>query len=205
MRLYSPNRREVTLVLFSVMIFVIFYNFDATFDLANTLSGSSAAGDGIDTDIYGDWVSEDIHVSSIHKQQEEKEVNADDETVWIKSDIIPEVQKQVIFGNTYVNDGFLKWDLDIPQTKLVKHAPGRVPATARRHVTDSPSVGFSILDDVIVCNGTIFIVTDDFSSFPPLGSIASSVGNPYEAPRPGEWEVLSVERARERLGSYGGM
>jgi hypothetical protein len=61
------------------------------------------------------------------------------------------------------------------------------------------------MDNVIIFNGTIFIVTDDPSSFPSLGSIASSVGNPHEAPSPGEWEFLSVEQARERLGSYGGM
>ncbi|KAJ8589367.1 hypothetical protein M405DRAFT_738703 [Rhizopogon salebrosus TDB-379] len=193
-RLYSPSRREVTLVLFSVMIFVIFYNLESTFDfftgskLASTFSNPLATGGGLDTDIYGDWVSEDIHVASIHKQQEEKEDSAEEDTMWIKSDLISEAQKQIIFGNINVNDGFKTWGSDMPQTQLVKHV-----------------AGFSIMDNVIACNGTIFIVTDDPSSFPSLGSIASSVSNPYEAPHPGEWAVLSVEQARERLGSYGGL
>lgn len=213
MRLYSPNRREVTLILFSVMIFVLFYNFEATFDLysnsklATAFSKPSAAGGSIDTDIYGDWVSEDIHVSNSHKQQEEKEENADEDAVWIKSDFVSEAQKQVIFGNTNVNDGFTNWGLDVPQTQLVKHVAGGCAATPHRRVTDSllRPVGFSILDNITICNGTIYIVTDDPSSFPSLNSIASSIGNPHSAPHPGEWEVLSVEQARERLGSYGGL
>jgi hypothetical protein len=210
-RLYSPSRREVTLVLFSVMIFVIFYNFESTFDfftnskLASTFSNPLATGGGLDTDIYGDWVSEDIHVASIHKQQEEKEDSAEEDTMWIKSDLISEAKKQIIFGNINVNDGFKTWGSDMPQTQLVKHVAGGCLATFRSRVTDMHPVGFSIMDNVIACNGTIFIVTDDPSSFPSLGSIASSVSNPYEAPHPGEWAVLSVEQARERLGSYGGL
>lgn len=140
--LSPPNRREVTLVLSAVMIFIVFYNFETTFDFANSKlapSFSNPSEAGLDTDIYGDWVSEDIHVSSIHKQQEEKEENADEDTMWIKNDLTSEAQKQVIFGNINVNDGFMKWDLDVPQTQLVKHVAGRRPETARRRVTDIPT------------------------------------------------------------------
>jgi hypothetical protein len=56
-----------------------------------------------------------------------------------------------------------------------------------------------------MCNGTIFIVTDSPSSFPSLSSIASSADNSHEAPLLREWEVLSVEQARDILGSYGGL
>lgn len=61
------------------------------------------------------------------------------------------------------------------------------------------------MDNVIMCNGTIFIVTDSPSSFPSLSSIASSADNSHEAPLLREWEVLSVEQARDILGSYGGL
>lgn len=143
MALLSPlNRREVTLILFAVMIFVVFYNFETTFDFANSklaTTSSNPSKAGLDTDIYGDWLSEDIHVSSIHKQQEEKEENADEDTIWIKSDLVSEAQKQVIFGSINVNDGFMKWGLDVPQTQLVKHVAGRCPETARRRIADIPT------------------------------------------------------------------
>ncbi|KAG1748268.1 uncharacterized protein EDB91DRAFT_1047900 [Suillus paluster] len=188
-RFCPPNRREFTLVLFSVTIFVVFYNFEATFDLfapGTSLLNPSADSSGLEMDIFGDWKSDEAHISSVHKQQEEMEDNADGD-IWIK-DLVSEAQKQVIFGNINVNDGFMHWGSDVPQTQVMKHV-----------------AGFSILDNVVICNGTIFIVTDSPSSFPSLGSIASSVGNPHEAPRPEEWEVLSIEQARDKLGSYGGL
>lgn len=192
-RFSSPSRREFTLVLFSVMIFVVFYNFEATFDffanpdLPGTSSNPFADSSGLDIDIFGDWESDERRISSVHKQQEEKEDNAHGD-IWIQTDLVSEVQKQVIFGNIDVNDGFMHWGGDVPQTQLRKHV-----------------AGFSIMDNVIIWNGTIFIVTDSPSSFPSLSSIASSAGNSHEAPRPDEWEVLSVEQARDRLGSYGGL
>lgn len=191
-RPYSLNRREITLVLFSVMIFVVFYNFDATSDFfANPnlpgISSNPTADGGLDMDIYGDWVSDERKISSVHKQQEGKEDGSQGD-IWLKTDRVPEAQKQVIFGNIGVNDGFMHWGKDIPETRIVKHV-----------------AGFSIMDNVIMCNGTIFIVTDSPSSFPSLGSIASSADNLHEAPLLGEWEILSIERARGILGSYGGL
>ncbi|KAG2032542.1 hypothetical protein BDR03DRAFT_1002563 [Suillus americanus] len=187
-RPYSLSRREITLVLFSVMIFLVFYNFDATSDFfANpNLPGISSADDGLDMDIYGDWVSDERHISSVHKQQEKEDASEGD--TWLKTDRIPEAQKQVIFGNIGVNDGFMHWGTDVPETRIVKHV-----------------AGFSILDNVIMCNGTIFIVTDSPSDFPLLGSIASSTDNSHEDPLPGEWDMMSIEQARDILGAYGGL
>ncbi|KAG1823595.1 uncharacterized protein BJ212DRAFT_693220 [Suillus subaureus] len=187
-RFYSLSRREITLVLFSVMIFLVFYNFDATSEFfANpNLFGISSADGGLDTDIYGDWVSDERRISSVHKQQEKEDASEGD--IWLKTDRIPEAQKQLIFGNIGVNDGFMHWGEDMPETQIVKHV-----------------AGFSIMDNVIMCNGTIFIVTDSPSSFPSLGSIASSADNSHEAPLPREWAMLSIEQARDILGSYGGL
>ncbi|KAG1833257.1 hypothetical protein DFJ58DRAFT_228111 [Suillus subalutaceus] len=190
-RFYSLSRREITLVLFSVMIFLVFYNFDATSDffanpnLPGIFSNPTADG-GLDMDIYGDWVSDERRISSVHKQQEKGDTSEGD--IWLKTDRIPEAQKQVIFGNIGVNDGFMHWGTDMPETRIVKHV-----------------AGFSIMDNVIMCNGTIFIVTDSPSSFPSLGSIASSADNSHEDPLPGEWNMLSIEQARDILGAYGGL
>lgn len=213
-RPYSLSRREITLVLCSVMIFLVFYNFDTTSNLlANpNLPGKSSnptADGGLDMDIYGDWVSDERRISSVRKQQEEKE-DGSQGNIWLKSDRVPEAQKQVIFGDIGVNDGFMHWGKDIPETRIVKHVAGMCTAIAYGSIADNIAyratpVGFSIMDNVIMCNGTIFIVTGSPSSFPSLGSIASSADNSREAPLLGEWEILSIEQARDTLGSYGGL
>ncbi|KAG1840116.1 hypothetical protein C8R48DRAFT_838370 [Suillus tomentosus] len=190
-RPYALSRREITLVLFSIMIFLAFYNFEATSDFFTNsnlpgISSNPTVDGGLDMDIYGDWVSDDRRISSVHKQQEKEYASEGD--IWLKSERVSEAQKQVIFGNIGVNDGFMHWGKDMPETRIVKHV-----------------AGFSIMDNVIMCNGTIFIVTDSPSSFPSLGSIASSAGNSHEAPLPVEWVVLSIEQARDILGSYGGL
>lgn len=189
-RFYSFSRREIVLVLFSVMIFLVFYKFDATSDFFVNpnlpgISSNPTADAGLDMDIYGDWMSDERHISIVHKQQEKE--NASEGDIWLKTDRVPEAQKQVIFGNIGVNDGFMHWGEDIPETQILKHV-----------------AGFSIMDHVIMCNGTIFIVTDSPSSFPSLDSIASSVDNSHEGPLPREWNMLSIEQARDILGSYGG-
>lgn len=137
-RLYSLNRREITLVLFSVMIFLVFYNFDATSDfLANPnlpgMSSNPTADGGLDMDIYGDWVSDEKHISSVHEQQEKEDASEGD--IWLKTDRIPEAQKQVIFGNIGVNDGFMHWGKHIPETRIVKHVAGGCAAIAYGRIT----------------------------------------------------------------------
>ncbi|KAG2156820.1 uncharacterized protein EDB93DRAFT_1247012 [Suillus bovinus] len=189
-RPWSFSRREITLVLFSVMIFLVFYNFDATSDIFSNpnlpgISSNPTVDGSLDMDIYGDWVSDDRRISSVHKQQEKEGASEGD--VWLKTERVSEAQKQVIFGNIGVNDGFMRWGEDIPETRIVKHV-----------------AGFSIMDNVMMCNGTIFIVTDSPLSFPSLGSIASSADNSHEAPLPREWDMLSIEQASDILGSYGG-
>jgi hypothetical protein len=116
------------------MIFLVFYNFDATSDFfANPnlpgISSHPTADGGLDMDIYGDWVSDERHISSVHKQQEEKE-DGSQENVWLKTDRVPEAQKQVIFGNISVNDGFMHWGEDMPETRVVKHVAGMCAAIA---------------------------------------------------------------------------
>lgn len=67
-----------------------------------------------------------------------------------------------------------------------------------------PSVGYTIMDDVFMLNGTLFVVTDD-PAFPPLGSIASSGEDSHAIPRSSDWQILSSAQARETLGPFGGL
>ncbi|OBZ67356.1 hypothetical protein A0H81_12672 [Grifola frondosa] len=86
-----------------------------------------------------------------------------------------------------VKDQFLKWEDGAPETKVLAHTPG-----------------YTVLDNVILCNGTFVLVTDIPSSIPPLGSIASSAIDFQQPPRPQDWEVLGREEASTKLGTYGG-
>jgi len=57
---------------------------------------------------------------------------------------------------------------------------------------------------VILVNGTVWLVTDDLSTFPALGSIASSSLDSSEPPQDDEWQVLTTEQAT-KLGNYGAL
>lgn len=138
-RPYALSRREITLVLFSIMIFLVFYNFEATSDFFTNsnlpgISSNPTVDGGLDMDIYGDWVSDDRRISSVHKQQEKEYASEGD--IWLKSERVSEAQKQVIFGNIGVNDGFMHWGQDMPETRIAKHVAGRCAAIAYGRVTN---------------------------------------------------------------------
>jgi hypothetical protein len=61
-------------------------------------------------------------------------------------------------------------------------------------------LGFTILDNVFISNGTVYIVTDDPPSVPPVSSIIAAVG-----PGINSWEIIPVSEAKSKIGTYGGM
>ncbi|KAG1860664.1 hypothetical protein DFJ58DRAFT_778428 [Suillus subalutaceus] len=95
--------------------------------------------------------------SSVHKQQEEKE-DASEGNIWLKTDCVVEAQKQAIFENISLNDGFMHWGKDTHETRIVKHVAGRCVATAYERMTDN--IAYRNPCRIIMCNGTVFIVTD---------------------------------------------
>ena len=64
-------------------------------------------------------------------------------------------------------------------------------------------IGYTILDSVILVNGTAWLVTDDLA-FPALGSITSPHLNDSQAPQDSQWKILTSEEAK-KLGSYGAL
>jgi hypothetical protein len=61
-------------------------------------------------------------------------------------------------------------------------------------------LGFTILDNVFISNGTVYIVTDDPHSIPAMSSIIAAVG-----PGMNSWEVISVKEAKTKIGQFGGV
>ncbi|KAF9239881.1 hypothetical protein BU15DRAFT_87881 [Melanogaster broomeanus] len=189
---YSPpSRREISLALFSITIFTLFYNLETSFShfgfsqeevaVASQVGGTNSTPgswrDHWETEIYGDWTWEEQQVAKNAQRNRVKEA---------KSGASVSLRPQ-LFGTVGVNDGFVDWGDEIPTTSLIEHVPG-----------------YSIMDNVFMLNGTVFIVTDD-PLFPPLGSIASSSQNPHELPEASDWQILSSNQAREMLGKYGGL
>lgn len=86
-----------------------------------------------------------------------------------------------------VKEQMLKWGDNVPPTKVVAHVPG-----------------YTILENLLMLNGTLYIVTDNPSHFPELPSIGSSVADPSAAPQKQDWNIMTPSDARTTLGFYGG-
>ncbi|KAH0835907.1 hypothetical protein J3R83DRAFT_9802 [Lanmaoa asiatica] len=186
---YSPpSRREVSLVLFSLAVFILFYNLESSFtgnalsaqrttSQATTGDNSSIGRENWDDVIYGNWTWEEGQVAKNAQKQALDNEKYGDATV----------SRPQIFGSVGVNDGILEWGNDVPTTTVLKHVPG-----------------YTIMDNVFMLDGTLFIVTDD-PAFPAIGTIASSGENSHAIPRPSDWRILSSVQARETLGPFGGL
>ncbi|KAF9219516.1 hypothetical protein BS17DRAFT_420472 [Gyrodon lividus] len=191
-----PSRREISLALFSITTFILFYNLETSFSYfgprseevvtAPQVGGKlSSWRDAWEMEIYGDWTWEEHQVAK-NAQKNRVDDKSGKASSSLEAAVSVSLQPQ-IFGTVGVNDGFMNWGDEIPMTSLIRHVPG-----------------YTIMDNVFVSNGTVFIVTDD-PSFPPLGSIASSGENSHELPRPSDWQILSGDQAKETLGQYGGL
>lgn len=116
---YSPpTRREVSLLLFSLTTFVLFYNLETSFtsssqrtaSLKKSADPSSAHWDEV---IYGNWTWEEQKVAENAEKQ--KQVNDKTSVVSFDADV---------FGSVGVNDGIQDWGDQIPTTTVLKHVPG---------------------------------------------------------------------------------
>jgi len=85
------------------------------------------------------------------------------------------------YGGLRVSDALQRWGENIPQTQLLKHVPG-----------------YTIIDNLFIFNGSVYLVTDKEHLLPPMSSILASKGPGFRG-----CTVLSLEKAREVLGSYG--
>ena len=208
-----PSRRESTVIIFSITIFVLFYNLESSFERLRARQGSTVTGPvgegsvNWEKVLYGDWTWEEQQVAK-NAQARREELAKNSTSLWGPRERGLITQHPEIYGTVGVNDGYVNWGDKLPTTTVMKHVPGKYKE--RRQFLISPltvfliRLGSTILDHVFLLNGTIYLVTDD-SSFPPLGSIASSTQKPAEVPQPSEWQVLTTKQGREILGQYGGL
>ncbi|KAH7910270.1 hypothetical protein BJ138DRAFT_130585 [Hygrophoropsis aurantiaca] len=201
---YSPpTRQEITLILFCLTTFILFYNVESSFQYLGTnptslskigkpvdLDGNTklgASGDALEKEIYGDWDGYERTRAKKSDDVVQKRAVVENKPGVMKENAPPS-QRPEIYGDVAVGDSFSHWGAQVPQASMIKHVPG-----------------FTILDNVIMANGTIFLVSDKPSSLPSLGSIASSAVNSNDPPREEDWQILSTKDAKTKLGSYGGL
>ena len=114
-----PSRREVSLALFSLTTFVLFYGLETSFTSSTTSEASDKGADSStvnwDDVIYGNWTRQEQLVAENAQKHALEERPSDPTAVSFHPHV---------FGSVGVNDGILDWGDEIPTTTLLKHVPG---------------------------------------------------------------------------------
>jgi len=178
-----PTRREITLVLFALSVFIISYNLNSSLQVIGLKPTSSLQKFGLGSDpgfdpdgrrpqayrddlenlIFGEWKWDEGHVAG---------VDAKHSTPYKHLPGLP------------IHNELLQWGDDRPVTKLVKHVPG-----------------YTIIDSLVLCNDTFYIISDIPSLWPSLDMIGSSGADPATHQN---WRIVSTEEAKKMLPAYAG-
>ncbi|KAI0642757.1 hypothetical protein C8Q79DRAFT_917243 [Trametes meyenii] len=212
-----PTRREITLLLFSLTIFVLSYNLEASLGIVGVrpqkltssyLSslGLGAKDPGFDPDgrrpkewrddleklIVGDWEWREGEVSGVARGS--AAASGSGRTGMIYN----------FAGNKKVSRSTQKGDrgvsLDTGVTVKDQFIKWGKDLPETKVVVHTP--GYSILDNVIAVNGTFFVVANDWTKVPKIGDIASSSLDATKPPRVQDWHILTTQDAAEMFGPY---
>lgn len=139
--LAPPDRREISLLIFSLTIFTLSYNIEGSIRLLglDPFSVSSRLGlgrskvigqdgrrppgwrDDLETKIFGDWGWDERSVAGDGEERRQAKGVGEHGAQWIDRRELGDVSQ---FGKTKVNEAFLRWGDEVPRTKLLKHVPG---------------------------------------------------------------------------------
>ncbi|KAJ7753381.1 hypothetical protein DFH07DRAFT_824297 [Mycena maculata] len=197
----SPTRREISLIIFSLTVFALSYNIDSSIRLVGLtrqnavlsrlgLGGRAAIGpdgrrlpgarDALEDFIYGDWAWDAEQIAGDGVERSQAKGVGRHGAMWVgKREAGPVTSRSL--GPMTVDQAFQRWGDDVPHTKLVKHVPG-----------------YTVIDNIILFNGSMNIVTDDSESFPSLPHMILSTDL-------NQWRTLSPQQARHTLGPSGGI
>lgn len=144
-----PNRREYTLIVFCLTVFTLAYNLETSIrhigiDPARTQSVLGRLGlgrfnaidhdgrklpgyrDELEKKIYGNWAWDAGYVAGDGQERSQEYGAGPHGAMWLGPSAVGELRGKR-YGTDSVSDGFWRWDDEIPQTKLVKHVPGKYP------------------------------------------------------------------------------
>jgi hypothetical protein len=136
--LSPPTRREITLVLFSLSIFIFAYNLDVTLSPHNAvfrklgLASSSVIGkdgrrpsgwrDRLEDVIFGDWPWDDGHVSGDGSERSMAKGTNKYDAQWLAKKAT--VVRGKVYGEDTTSDVINRWEDKVPTATLVQHVPG---------------------------------------------------------------------------------
>ncbi|KAJ7512746.1 hypothetical protein B0H11DRAFT_2151595 [Mycena galericulata] len=195
-----PSRREISLLIFSLTVFALSYNIDSSIRLVGLTRQNAllsrlgfggyaaigpdgrklpAARDALENFIYGDWAWEPEQIAGNGLDRSQAKGVGRHGAMWVgKRDAGSLTSKSL--GERTVDQAFWRWGDDVPHAKVTKHVPG-----------------YTVIDNIILFNGSMNIVTDDPDSFPPLPHMIFSADL-------NQWRIISSQQAREIIGPFGG-
>jgi hypothetical protein len=138
--LAPPTRREISLVLFSLSVFIFAYNLDVTLSPDNTvlrnlgLTSSVIGKDGrrlpgwrdrLENVIFGDWPWDEGHISGDGSERSTEKGSNRYRAQWLGRRTVGPIGGD-IFGDDKVNEVITTWGGQVPTTAIVKHVPGEL-------------------------------------------------------------------------------
>ncbi|KAJ7485271.1 hypothetical protein FB451DRAFT_1082649 [Mycena latifolia] len=194
-----PTRREVSLAIFALTVFALAYNIDTSvrvvglnrqnavlsrLGLSRVTVGADGrreegARDALEKMIYGDWAWDAEHIAGDGLERSQAKGVGRHGAMWVgKRDAGPVTSHAL--GQMTVNQAFWRWEDAVPRAKVVKHVPG-----------------YTVIDNVILFNGSMVIVTDEPEAFPPMAQMVFSTDL-------NKWAMISPQEAPKYLGPFGG-
>ncbi|KAJ7276078.1 hypothetical protein B0H12DRAFT_1174319 [Mycena haematopus] len=193
-----PTRREISLIIFSLTVFALSYNIDSSIRLVGLnklqsrlgLGGSRTtvgpdgrrlpgARDALEKLIYGDWAWDAEYIAGDGLERSQAKGVGRHGAMWVDKREVGSLAGRSL-GETTVDQAFWRWGENVPRTSLMKHVPG-----------------YTVIDNIVLYNGTMNIVTDESDLFPPIPHMVLSTDL-------NKWRVITPQQAREQLGSFGG-
>ncbi|KAI0077397.1 hypothetical protein K474DRAFT_1707415 [Panus rudis PR-1116 ss-1] len=217
-----PTRREVTLLLFSFIVFFLSYNLETSLrvvgvnpDKLGSLStlGLGSKDPGLDPDgrrpaawrdelekiIAGDWEWKEGEIAAVEHAQDSiflEEIREAKASTYIykagAGRTAPRSATREVVGIGLTKGITVGQQFSRWEDKILE-------TSVVAHVP-----GYTIFENLYTLNGTFYIVADRPSSVPPLGSIASSTSDRTKPPAAKDWRIISREEAKTIFGKFGG-
>ena len=140
---WALDRREITLLLFSLSIFILSYNLAASLHwsdieplfgllhLPRLFSTSRISSDGrkpsqwrdkLELEIFGDWAWDKDHVAGDGSERSRSKGESKYGAMWLPRDT--GVLAREISGQESAHGAVRWWGKDVPKAHIVKHVPG---------------------------------------------------------------------------------
>ncbi|KAF5310950.1 hypothetical protein D9619_008081 [Psilocybe cf. subviscida] len=205
MRSLLPEKREIFLLCFCLSVYFLAYHIDTSLDVLGidpaatkgaVLSrlglgvkhigkdGLKTSGwkDALELAIYGDYEWTAGHVAGDGSERSQLKGVGEHSAQWVASKDLKDIGGvETEFGDKTVNDALLRWEGDPPLTQIVTHVSG-----------------YTVLDNVYVFNGTVYLVSDNPQAFPATSTIVTTKGTGIKG-----WKTVSKEDALKILGKHG--